>query len=362
MTTEFTSPFYTALQGEEAALTLDSLFNRMVRDIPDTYPWVTDVSRAGGHPEFTSLRRAVYMLLLNTAHLVEEDFDGPGAAGALLAIEQGKSLPAGYEGAAHLSFPLTALVLPKLFAGYAGSIQPLTADTGKVFHLQTSTPKGDGGGRIYPELTGQEVRVSSRDLYVTWSAEEMQALAAHSGVYAAKELLQALSREVALEENVLLLHTLLKNARAVEWPRDYAGYSFFSHRTVVDNEHFKLNNGETNVTIAGVMAALKASRDVRFGGEDPKAITIDTYPGSSVFTHTAAPDGTKHPFTKTNLWCGDDANKVIVLRRGPEWSDCAFIYAPYAFTVKTDKLGKSSITTRSFLATFGKRVLSFEPR
>jgi hypothetical protein len=369
MSTEFTSPFYTALPGEEAATTTDSLFNRMVRDIPDTYPWITKDREVrpdyycSGRPEITSLRRTTYMLLQNTAHLIEENFDGPGAAGALLAIEQGRPLPEGYTGNSHLSFPLTALVMPQLYAGYAGSIQTLTADTGPISHVQATTPKGDEGGRVYLELTSQEVRVKPRTLHTSWSDEEVQDLRAYHGVvYAAQELLKSLAKEVALEENVLLLHTLLKDARNVEWPKGLDGYSFFNHRTVADNEHFKLNNGETNVTIAGVGAALEASKAMRFIGATPTSAIIDTYPGISIFTGVSAPDGSTNPFTKTNFWCRDDARKVVVLRRGPEWSDCAFVYAPYAFTVETDNLGKSSITTRSVLTTFGKRVLQFTPR
>lgn len=339
-----------------------------------------------------SPKAAVRQIMQNMARLVIPGFNGNAAIMSLVALENGCTDRAGDiltqsigtggvttggnadPGGAPLStpmiFPLVRRVYPQYIVNEIAATQPMDRPDGKIFFLDArrvvdgtdandprmdintsanpfstsfsdNNTEGSNPASIRLELASIAVRAANKKLKAQWSIEEMQDLRAYHDLDASQELMGSLSKQMALEWNLSVLNLMLggatANARAFgqnapsgftqpEW--DAYFWNFIS---ALDNDIFKKRNGQATHIVMGVDAALAASKSLKFVADvnsDQRA--LDLYPGVSFFPLMTTPSGSHYRIIKTNLWTGANANKVLVIRRGSDWSDTPFVFAPYA--------------------------------
>lgn len=275
---------------------------------------------------------------------------------------------------APLIFPLVRRVYPRYIMNEVASIQPMDRPEGKIFyldHYRTEDPAGqekrvdlntssspfnssyadnptEGAAAqlIRLRLTSITVDAHTKKLGAAWSVEEMQDLRAYHGLDAAQELMSGVAREMALEWNLEVLNDMLAQASAASltfgtglpgsgFPNqiDWDAY-IWNYIQKLDNAIFSKRNGPMTHIVCGVDAALALAKSGRmtFGiGGDNGGDMEEQYPGAVYFGVVNAPNGSRYKVFKTNFWATGTANgsKILGLRRGAEWSDTPYIWAPY---------------------------------
>jgi hypothetical protein len=185
-------------------------------------------------------------------------------------------------------------------------------------------------------------------LGAAWSIEEMQDLRAYHGLDAAQELLGGVAREMALEWNKEVLDDMLDKASAAtldfgtvaptsgfDNQKDWDEY-LWVYIQKLDNAIFGKRNGPMTHIIAGVDAAMGLAKSMRgvftfSNGEGVDAAVLEAYPGTTFYGNIATPNGSKYRVLKTNFWASGtpNASKILGIRKGTEWSDTPYIWAPY---------------------------------
>lgn len=389
----YSPQFFVKQSKEELApKTVGELFRRLVQDLPDRYPGQdAPVGNVPNH--LASPREACYRLLCNIAREHQGPFSGRQAALGLLALEQGKvdraqdiltqSLATGSTVAASnadgdgaplsapMIFPLVRRVFPRYIMNEIASIQPMDRPEGKIFyldHYRTQDPssekradlntsaspfnssygdndtEGATAKLIRLRLASVTIDAHNKKLGAAWSIEEMQDLRAYHGLDAAQELMGGLAREVALEWNMEVLNDMLAQATAAALTfgrvKPATGFTdqplwdayLWNYLQKLDNEIFAKRNGPMTHIIAGMDAALDLAKSMRGAftiGDDQG--DLDLYPGVSFFPITVAPNGSRYRVLKTNFWAPGTTNggKILGIRRGTEWSDTPYVFAPY---------------------------------
>jgi len=276
---------------------------------------------------------------------------------------------------APLIFPLVRRIFPRYIMNEIASIQPMDRPEGKIFFLdqwRVGDPSGSTEKRIdlntssnpfnssfadnategaqaklvRLRLTSQSVSAHTKKLGAQWSIEEMQDLRAYHGLDAAQELMSGVAREVALEWNLEVLNDMLAQASAGSltfgtttpasgFPNqvDWDAY-IWVYIQKLDNLIFSKRNGPMTHIVCGVDAALALAKSGRMtftiGGENGGDMD-EIYPGAVYMGVVNAPNGSKYKVLKTNFWGSGttEGSKILGLRRGSEWSDTPYIWAPY---------------------------------
>lgn len=210
-----------------------------------------------------------------------------------------------------------------------------------------NSTEGAAASLIRLRLASITVTANTKKLGASWSLEEMQDLRAYHGLDAAQELMSGVAREMALEWNLKVLNDMLAQASAASltfgttapasgFPNqiDWDAY-IWNYIQKLDNAIFSKRNGPMTHIVCGVDAALALAKSGRmtFGiGGDNGGDMEEQYPGAVYFGVVNAPNGSRYKVLKTNFWGAGTANgsKILGLRRGGEWSDTAYIWAPYA--------------------------------
>jgi hypothetical protein len=415
--------FFVKQSKEELApKTVGEMFDRMVADIPNSYPGMTQSESIPSH--FRSPRACAKQVMVNIARQSGNGFNGRAAARALLAMEQGRTETAndiltqsfsadstiangnvdndGAPMSAPLIFPLVRRVYPMYILNEIAAIQPMDRPTGKIFyidHLRTADPtegtekridlntsanpfnptyadnnvEGATAKLIRMRLNSVMVEAVTKKLGAQWSIEEMQDLRAYHNLDASVELMTAVAREMAQEINMEVLNDMI--AQATGGARTYGtglptGWSGGSDQEAWDsyiwvylqalsNDIFGKRNAGATHLVVGMDAALSLAKSGRgvfnIGGSDASGDMGDAYPGTTFFGNVNAPTGDRYKVFKTNYWGTGtaNANKIMVLRKGADWSDTAYIYAPYTdymtpqFTDPEDFSQKQGVMNRS---------------
>lgn len=276
---------------------------------------------------------------------------------------------------APLIFPLIRRVFPHYIMNEICSIQPMDRPQGKIFFLdqyRTSDPSPGTDKRIdlntssspfnssYADnategaaaeivrlrLTSITIDAYTKKLGAAWSIEEMQDLRAYHGLDAAQELLGGVAREMALEWNKTVLDDMVTQgtAGALTFGTGIPGSGFtqqadwdsylWNYVQKLDNLIFSKRNGPMTHLIVGMDAALalaKSARAVFSIGDDSTGDMGEAYPGTTFYGRITTPNGSRLKVFKTNFWGIGTTNGSIMmgLRRGPDWSDTPYIWAPY---------------------------------
>lgn len=338
-------------------------------------------------------KRQLRKYLKNIVRINQDGFNGQAALINLMRLEQGfrpdthpeaffnqacadMTSAVGASGAPQSAiyvFPLIRRVFPQLIAMELASIQPMDRPDGKIFFLDIyrnspTTSETDESGNIsssrmridrsesflptYADdpgecetsvqlqlhMSSKSVTAVAKKLHAVWSIEEVQDLRAYHGLDAQGELLGALSTEIALEWNQLVLQDLLNGATAgnrtygTTAPSGYTAKEWEEYLPryidAASNDIFRNRHGEATHVIAGPSAWLRLSAAFRAGtrgaGENPEmfaGLTLTPFmAGSMVNLRTF----------KTSFWSGVNADKILVIRRGANWSDTPYVWAPYA--------------------------------
>lgn len=378
---------------ELAPKTVGELFQNMTRHLPDTYAG-QQTDFAGQVPNhLTSPRKAVQQILANTARMkVPGTFDGGSAARALLAVEQGRIdvardiLDQAADAGATLStgnadpggaptsnlyiFPLIVRVYPRLILNEIASIQPLDRPEAKIFYLDhyrygdpsgstrkrldlntSSNPlnssfandpgEGADAKMIQMELSSRSIEATTKKLQAQFTIEQAQDLMAYHQMDAAQVLLQGIAREMANEWNMEVLNDMLAQATGSaltynktaptgftqpEWDR-----YIWSYITKMSTDVFTYRNGGVTHLVCGTDAALALSKSMTFQAADIQDGNIEMYPGLEIFPIGVAPNGSRYRILKTNFWNqGSNKTKILGIRKGQEFFDTAYVFAPYA--------------------------------
>ena len=314
----------------------------------------------------------------------------------------------------YLIFPLIRRVYPMYIMNEIASIQPMDRPEGKIFfldHYRYSDPssttekrldlntsanpfnssfadngtnvgtidlnEGDAAKIIRLRLYSELIQCHTKKLGAAWSVEEMQDLRAYHGLDAAQELLGGIAREMALEWNKEVLDDMLAQATAAaldfgtacpatgfDLQKDWDEY-LWVYIQKLDNAIFAKRNGPMTHIIAGVDAALALAKSMRgvftfSGAEGNEAAVMEQFPGTTFFGNIATPNGSKYRVLKTNFWGTGTTNgsKILGLRKGADWSDTPYIFAPYTdyvtpmLTDPADFTQKQGIISRA-----GKKVV-----
>jgi hypothetical protein len=340
---------------------------------------------------FKTPRRHVKQILLNIARYQDQMFDGPGNLNALVRLSQGYSPnlvaekvlyqtcadgttalgAGGAPSSALFIFPLVRRVYPRLIATELASVQPMDRPDGKIFYLDTIRRDANGyvdeaGATVsnrmpiqrsdsfsdsYADDPGEcetslfvQLRMSSKSiaaetkkLHAAWSIEELQDLRSYHNLDVSLELVGGLSREVALEWNQVVLAEMLNGALAgnlnfgTTAPSGYTQKEWEEYLPryidAASNRVFKQRNGDITHLVAGADAWLKLSATHRIAtnpnSETPtqfEGLTLTPWMGGST-------PGLK--VYKTSFWNARNSDKILVLRRGEDWSDTPYVWAPY---------------------------------
>jgi hypothetical protein len=278
----------------------------------------------------------------------------------------------------YLIFPLIRRVFPQYILSEIAAIQPMDRPNGKIFWLDqyrteepsagletridlntSSSPfntsyadnntEGLAAKIIRMKLSSELVEAKTKKLGAAWSIEEMQDLRAYHGLDAAQELLSGVARELALEVNSEVLNDMILQATAgaltfgttipatgfVNQP-EWDAY-IWNYIQKMDNIIFGQRNGTMTHLICGMDAALALAKSMRGtfsigGGANGDGTMDGPYPGVTYFPIMTAPNGSRYRIMKTNFWASGTTNgsKIMCFRRGTEWNDTPYIYAPYA--------------------------------
>jgi hypothetical protein len=380
-------------QEDLAPKTAGELIDRLVADLPDTYGFAQSKGVCPNHfssPREACRRLMQQMARERTSQWdgnaailgllaleqgktekAQDILEQSLATGATTAA--GNADGGGAPLSAPLIFPLVRRVFPRYIMNEIAAIQPMDRPEGKIFYLdqyRTEDPAGfekridlntssnpfnssyaDNGTEgaateiIRLRLTSLTVDAHTKKLGAQWSIEDMQDLRAYHGLDAAQELMGGVAREMALEWNLEVLNDMLNNATAAAltfgktapasgFPNqvDWDAY-IWRYIEKLDNAIFSKRQGEMTHIVCGVDAAVALSGAARatfdIGGENGGDMR-DMYPGATYFG-VEAPGGGRYKILKTNFWgAGTSAgSKILGLRRGQEWSDTPYIWAPY---------------------------------
>ena len=275
----------------------------------------------------------------------------------------------------YLIFPLIRRVYPQYIMNEIASIQPMDRPEGKIFFLDhwranespsalrvdlntsanpfsssyaNNATEGAAANFIRLKLSSVTISAHTKKLGASWSIEEMQDLRAYHGLDAAQELLGGVAREMALEWNQEVLNDMLAQASAYAGTfgttmptsfsttqKDWDEY-IWVYLQAMDNAIFSKRQGGMTHIVAGVDAALALSKSMRgtftIGGPEGDSSLLEQYPGTTFYGTITAPNAGRYRVMKTNFWGTGttNASKILGLRRGSEWSDTPYVFAPFA--------------------------------
>lgn len=301
----------------------------------------------------------------------------------------------------YLIFPLVRRVYPMYIMNRIAAIQPMDRPEGKIFFLDqykvtaggvetridlntSSNPfstsfadnatEGAAARLIRLRLASETISAHTKKLGAAWSVEEMQDLRAYHGLDAAQELMGGVAREMALEWNAEVLNDMVGQATACaltfgttkpsagfDNQKDWDEY-LWVYLQKMDNEIFGKRNGPMTDLVCGMDAALALAKSMRgtftIGGDGGAMDQV--YPGTTFYGSVATPNGSRYNIFKTNFWASGTTNgsKIMGLRKGTEWSDTPYVWAPYAdyvtplLTDPADFTQKQGLVSRA-----GKKVV-----
>lgn len=287
----------------------------------------------------------------------------------------GDADPGGAPLSAPLIFPLVRRVFPMYIMNELAAIQPMDRPEGKIFYLDqyrtnsssganvaridlntSSSPfnssyannstEGSAAQLIRLQLASITVSANTKKLGANWSIEEMQDLRAYHGLDAGQELLQGVARELAIEWNSTVLNDMAAQATAAsltfgttipdtgfQQQSDWDQY-IWVYLQKLDNAIFAKRNGPMTHVVCGIDAAMAMAKSMRgtfeIGGDNGGDMG-EMYPGTTFFGTVRTPNGSKYRIFKTNFWGSGTqfGNTILGLRRGQEWSDTPYVWAPY---------------------------------
>lgn len=338
-------------------------------------------------------RRQMRKILQNIAEHVDGSWNGKLAMQSFVNLFQGHSPQqvqenwmdqacsecttavgaGGAPASAIFIFPLVRKVFPQLIAQELASVQPMDRPNGKIFYLtayristgvnsvdeagttianRMATNRSESFSSSYSNDPGEcnvsnciqlrlaavSVDAQTKKLHSEWSIEELQDLRAYHNLDVAAELVSNLSREIALEWNQIVLQELLDNATAgnrIFATGNAVGYTqkewdeyITRYIDAASTDIFKKRNGGATHLIAGPDAWLKLGAAFRTGVQMAGMPNPEMYPGLILSPWMAGSTATLKTY-QTNFWSGVNANKILLVRRGADWSDTPYVWAPY---------------------------------
>lgn len=272
-------------------------------------------------------------------------------------------------------FPLVTRVWPLLIANEIASIQPMDRPDGKIFFLDflrivTGASFTDEGGNLVSDrvradnsslfsssysnkaaecdtsvqlqlrIASKNVTATTKQIHSNWTQEEVQDLRAYHNLDAASLLLEGQSKQVALEWNLTILNAMLAAAGAgnrnygtvaptgfnqEEWERYITRYLDASSIDIMT----KRNAGMTHI-VMGPAAGLRVAALNRWAVTPVAVPNPEMFPGLVLTPWTGMGTGSVVKAYISTFWTNQNSDKILVIRRGPEWSDTPYVWAPYA--------------------------------
>jgi len=340
---------------------------------------------------FRTPRRHVKQVLMNMARYQDDVFDGPRCLKALVQLSQGRNYKTvaeevlyqscadgttavgagGAPSSALFIFPLVRRVYPRLIATEVASVQPMDRPDGKIFYLDTvrkdangytdeagadvanrmpiqrsdsfSDSYADDPGEcestlfVQLKMSSKSITAQTKKLSAAWTIEELQDLRAYHNLDVSLELVGGLSREVALEWNNLVLNEMLNGALAgnlnfgTTAPSGYTQKEWDEYLPryidAISAKVFKQRNGDITHLIAGPDAWVKLSATHRIA-TNPNSEVPTQFEGVTMTPWMGGSTPNLKVF-KTSFWNARNADKILAIRRGDDWSDTPYVWAPY---------------------------------
>lgn len=337
-------------------------------------------------------RRQVRQILTNISKAEIDGWNGPATLQAYVRMFQGhdhravteawmdqacsdcttSTAASGAPSSAIFIFPLVRRVFPQLIAPEIASVQPMDRPDGRIFFLDayrisTGVNSVDEGGNVVENkmridrsesfnssysdraaecdtancltlrLSSKTVAAQTKALHAIWTIEELQDLRAYHNLDVASELVASLAREVALEWNQIVLQEMLDGATA--GARNFgtvapSGYTqkewdeyLVRYLEAASTDIFKKRHGDMTHVIAGPSAWLQLSASFR-AGIKPSGPNPEMFAGLTLTPFMAGATSNVKTY-KTSFWTGVNTNKILVIRRGADWSDTPYVWAPY---------------------------------
>lgn len=290
----------------------------------------------------------------------------PAAMHRYLQMAQGRLEQAGEMTTGDLTtanaalFPIIRRAYPRLIAHLIASIQPMESDTGTIYFLDTYNEDGakldenhyytyadntelGTAKKIKVKLSQTSISATSKKLQTEISYETMQDMMYKFGLDAQNETMEAAAAEIAREWNNQILVDLAFASNTagninyglvapsgytqIEWDQQ----QLFIALQKASNNIYAYRYGEMTHIICGSNTALYLSRMgakggfIKAQGDEMKQI----YAGLNLF---GTINGLWQVWTAPIL---DQVypNKAITLRKGDQWSDTPYVFAPYATAV-----------------------------
>lgn len=313
----------------------------------------------------------------------------PGAT-----IADGNVDPGGAPFSTAYIFPLVRRVFPSYIMNEIASIQPMDRPSGKIFYLDhrrtevdALTGNPDPGERqridlntssnpfttsysdnnvegaqtrqIDMQLASIPVEAYTKKLGATWSIEEMQDLQAYHGLDASQELLSGVARQMAIEWNLTVLNEMADAATGSNltyggtapsgWTQLEWDSYLWPYILKLNNQIFSKRQGGMTHIVCGIDAAmaLQKSERVTFQTEGDSGLMREAYPGTE-YVGTAVTAGSRFRVLMTNFWATGTVrgSTIMGLRKGSDWSDTPYVWAPYADYVAPQLTDPDTMTQR----------------
>ena len=381
-------------KAETAPKNTDELLDRLVQHLPTSY-------ESGGQKDAEAAKEG----LVEQSHMVSpraacrrllQSIAGKGKGrtelNALLALEQGRTdyaenmlsqslatgsttasgnvNPGGAPLSAPMIFSLVSRVFPQLIAGEIASIQPMDRPAGKIFfkdalrvydgtnandkridintsaqpfdpNFSNNNTEGSFPALVRIRLSSIDVTAVEKKLAAQWTIEESQDLEAYHGLDAQAELVTAISEEIAIEKNMLVLNGMLAAATGTpytygtvapagwtqkDWNEEISTYINFMLIDLMTARH----NPATHL-VMGPKAYAFLSRIVKWT-VSPLAQDMNNVPmiaGATYNQMVTLTNGVSLRIIVTSLWTGANSYKMLAIRRGPTWSETPYVWSPY---------------------------------
>lgn len=286
---------------------------------------------------------------------------------------------------AHL-LPIIRRTWPKLIAPQIASIQIIDKPTADIFFINTFNEEGANladyhyytyangiaefanAKKINFKLTKDTITCISKKLKVVSSYENIQDLRSLYGMDALQVGMEMVAGEIAREWNDDILQEMLfatgtagntqfgtiapSGWTQADWGREMLKL----YLQKVSNTIYATRNAPMTHLVTGTNNAIQLQKLGNRYGFVPSGNDVDQiYAGVNIF---GTIDG-KYTVLTTPLYDLLAGGKILCLRKGPDWSDTAYVFAPYTLEMEPPIHGKDGdfSVTQGLMSRAGKKVV-----
>lgn len=255
-------------------------------------------------------------------------------------------------------FPMMVSVWPQLIAWQLGTVQPLSASTGRIYHKLIKDEDGndisdvanftgsyanDPGEqgtvkKIKMSITSEAVTCEIKKLGYDVSSENMRHLATDFGIDVRSDLIMEVANDIAREWNYMILADMLAGATAgnvnygTGLPTDSSYATYPEWQAAIMDHIDKASDYIYDARFADSFWIIGASEAITRITTTSKKAGLYTGDGQGRISNGVDIVGTingNQKLVKVHWWNTLSPNKLLIGGRGTSWPETGYIIAPY---------------------------------